>query len=242
LPGETNAVIVSESLARRQWPGQDPVGKKFWDKDTVVGVAGNARIKSMNDGDAMEVYWAAQSTDLTAMTLLVKTAGAPDGLVPAAKSIVERLDPKLFPYIWLLKSGFRKDAQDLERIVMIVSLLGMVAILLAGVGIVGLVAYSVSQRTKEIAIRIALGARPLHVVSVVLRQFVVPVAAGLVVGAVGTAVLSQVLRKVLYGISNLDPLGYAGGIGVLIAIAAVAALLPARRALRVDPLRALHEE
>ena len=243
FPGETHAVIVSESLARRQWPGQEALGQKFGDnKDVVVGVARNARIKALNDGDAVEAYWAVQPDDMPSMTLLVKTAGAPDGLVTGAKSIVKTLDPKLFPYIWLLKTGFRDYTQILENTALGVSVLGMLAVLMAGVGIVGLVAYAVSQRTKEIAIRIALGAKPLHVLSVVLRQFLMPVACGAIAGAAATALVSQFLRKILYGISNLDPAGYAGGIGVLIAIAVMAALLPARRALRVDPVRALHEE
>jgi ABC-type antimicrobial peptide transport system permease subunit len=158
------------------------------------------------------------------------------------KSIVETLDPKLFPYIWLLKSGFRDYTKILENTALGVSVLGMMAVLLASVGIIGLVAYAVSQRTKEIAIRLALGARPMHVLSVVLRQFLIPVLAGAVVGAMITAGVSQFLHKILFGISNLDPVGYAGGILVLIAIAAAAALLPARRALRVDPMSALHEE
>jgi len=243
FPGETHAVVVSESLARSQWPGQEALGKKFGDvKDLVVGVAGNARIKSLNDSDATEVYWAAQTTDMPSMTLLVKTAGAPDGLVPQAKSIVESIDPKLFPYIWLLKSGFRDYTKILENTALGASVLGLLAVLMAAVGIIGLVAYAVSQRTKEIAIRIALGAKPLHVLSVVLRQFLIPVLCGALAGAAVTAAISQFLRKILYGISNLDPIGYAGGIGVLIAIATIAALLPARRALHVDPVRALHEE
>ena len=125
---------------------------------------------------------------------------------------------------------------------MAVSLLGMSAVLLAGLGILGLVAYAVSERRKEIAIRIALGAQPAQVLSAVLRQFVWPVALGLMVGLAGAAALSQVLRRVLFGVSNLDPAGYIGGIGVLIAITTVAALLPGRRALHVDPIRALHCE
>ena len=242
-PGEPHAVIVSESLARRLWPGQEALGQKFGDqKDLVVGVAGNARIKALNDGDAVEAYWAMQPSDMASMTLLVQTAGAPDEVPPMMKSIVETLDPRLFPYIWLLKSGFREYTKILENTAVGVSVLGMVAVLLAGVGIIGLVAYAVSQRTKEIAIRLALGAKPMHVLSVVLRQFLIPVLAGAVVGAIATAGVSQFLRKILFGISNLDPAGYAGGILVLIAIAAAAALLPARRALRVDPMTAVHEE
>ena len=241
--GETHAVIVSESLARRQWPGQEALGKKFGDaKDVVVGVAGDARIKSLNDGDATEIYWAAQPSDMPSMMLLVKTAGAPDGLIPQAKSIVESLDPKLFPYIWMLKSGFRNYTRILENTALGASALGLLAVLMSGIGIIGLVAYAVSQRTKEIAIRIALGAKPLHVLSVVLRQFLMPILCGTFAGAATTAAVSQFLRKILYGISNLDPIGYAGGIGILLAIAVAAALLPARRALCVDPVRALHEE
>lgn len=247
LPGEKNAVIVSESLASKLWPGEDAVGKRMWpddasNHDVIVGVAGNARVKAMSDGDAVEAYWPAKLEDLPSMTLVIKTAGAPDGLPPQVKSIAESLDPKLFPYIWLLKAGFKDNTSGLEKIAMIASLLGIVAVSLAGVGIVGLVSYSISQRRKEIAIRVALGAKPLHIVTVILRQFLIPVLAGLLMGTAVTAAASQVLRKVLYGVSNLDPLGYAAGIGALIAIAALAALVPARRALRVDPVRALHEE
>ncbi len=243
LPGEKQAVIVSESLARRQWPGQEALGKKFGDnKDVVVGIAGNARIKALNDGEAVEAYWAAQPEDLAAMSVLVKTAGAPEGLVPETKSIVKSLDPKLFPYIWLLKTGFRDSTQLLENTALAATILGLLATLLAAVGILGLVTYAVSQRNKEIAIRIALGAKPQHVLFAILRQFVLPVVTGAIAGTAATAFVSRFLHKILYGISNLDPAGYAGGIGVLMVIALIAALLPARRALRVDPVRALHEE
>jgi ABC-type antimicrobial peptide transport system permease subunit len=118
----------------------------------------------------------------------------------------------------------------------------MVAVLLAGVGIVGLVMYSVTQRTKEIAIRLALGADKTHVLASVLRQFCWPVGLGLVAGAAGAAGLSQILRKMLYGLSGLDVLSYASAMGLLVLIVFVAALWPARRALKVDPVRALRSE
>jgi predicted permease len=242
LPSEKNAVIVSESLARQQWPGEDPIGKQFWQKDTVVGVAGNAHVNALNDGDTVEVYWAAQPEDMSAMTLVVKTAGAPEGLPPMVRSIAESIDPKLFPEIYLLKAAFHQNMLNFELAAAAVSLLGMAAALLAAMGLLGLVAYTVSERTKEIAIRIALGAKPAHVLSAILRQFVWPIAVGLLSGVAGTAALSRVLRKVLFGVSNLDPLSYAGAMGVLLAIATAAALLPARQALRVDPLRALRYE
>jgi predicted permease len=240
LAGEKNAVIVSESLARQQWPGADPIGKLFWEKDTVVGVAGNAHVNSLNDGDTVEVYWAAQADDMQEMTLLVKTAGTPEGFPPMVKSITESFDPNLFPEIRLLKTAYHKNMLNFELAAAVVSLLGLAAVLLAAIGLLGLVAYSVSERAKEIAIRIALGAKPAHVLSAILRQFAWPVVVGLLAGTAGTAALSQILRKVLFGVNNLDPLSYAAAIAVLLAIAATAALLPARRALHVDPMRALH--
>jgi len=104
------------------------------------------------------------------------------------------------------------------------------------------VAYSVSQRTREIAIRLALGASRAQVLRAVLRQFSWPVLVGLAVGTGAAAFASQILRRLLYGVSNLDPLSYASAIAVLLAIFALAALLPARRALKLDVARALHEE
>ncbi len=246
FPGERNAAIVSESLARKQWPGQDPLGKPLWrdgtSKDTIVGVARNARVKSMNDGDAVEVYWAAQADDMRAMTLLVKTAGAPDAIVPKIKSISDSLDAKLFPSVWLLKSGFHETARDLENIAIVVSLLGIVAISMAGIGIVGLMSYVVAQQRKEIAIRIALGARHAHVLATVLRQFSWPLILGLLTGLGITAGLSKVLRKTLYGVSNLDPASYVAAVMVLVLVAGIATLMPARRVLRLNLSKTLHYE
>lgn len=242
-PEEKHVVIVSESLAKRQWPGKDALGQKFGDaKDSVIGIAGDARIKSLNDNDATEIYWAAQPDNMPTMTVLVKASSPLNDLATQSKSIVESLDPKLFPNIWTLKSGFHDFTRILENCTIGVSVLGVVAALLSAVGIIGLVAYAISQRTKELAIRIALGAKPAHILTVVLRQFLLPVAVGATLGMAATAAISQVLRKVLFGVSNLDHIGYAGGISVLLAIAVIAALLPARRALGVNPVRALHEE
>jgi ABC-type antimicrobial peptide transport system permease subunit len=142
----------------------------------------------------------------------------------------------------LLKAGFRKNAADLEKAASIVSLLGVVAISMAAVGIVGLVGYSVTQRTKEIAIRIALGAKRMQVLTAVLQQFCWPLGLGLVIGAAIAATLSSFLRKVLYGVSHLDPLSYAAAIAVLLLIVAISAVAPIRRALRLDLAKTLHYE
>jgi predicted permease len=242
-PAEKNVVIVSESMARQQWPGQNPLGQKLEDgdtKDIVVGVVGDAHINALSDDDATEQYWPAQQDDMPGMTVMVKTGGEPGSLAPTIKAISENLDPTVLPEIRPTKLLYHENVSQIEQVAAVVSLIGMVAVSLAGIGIIGLVAFTVSQRTKEIAIRIALGAKPSAVLSAVLRQFRWPVVVGLAVGAGSAAAASRLLRVALYGVSNLDPAGYVGAIAVLLAIVIIAALLPARRALRLDLARTLH--
>jgi hypothetical protein len=243
-PREKNAVIVSQSFALQQWPHQNPIGQRLGDdgasKSIVVGVAGNAHINALSDDDATEQYWSVQPDDMPDMVVLARTAGASDNLPPISKSISESLDPKIFPEIRLLKLLYHDNISGIEKAATAVSLIGMIAVLVSGIGIVGLVAFTVSQRMKEIAIRIALGAKRAQVLSAVLRQFSWPVVLGLVTGTGIAAAASKVLRIGLYGINNLDPLSYAGAICVLIAIITIAALLPARRALRMDLAKTLH--
>ena len=245
-PREKNAVIVSRSFARQQWPNQNPLGQRLGDdaatKSTVVGVVGDAHINALSDSDATEQYWSAQLDDLPDMVLLARTASATDSLPPIAKSISENLDPKIFPEIRSLKLLYHDNVSGIEKAAMAVSFIGIVAVMVAGIGIIGLVAFTVSQRTKEIAIRIALGAKRAQVLAAVLRQFTWPVAIGLVSGAGFAAAASRILRRALYGISNFDPAGYALAIVVLLAIIGLAALLPARRALRLDLAKTLHYE
>ncbi|HEV2416739.1 MAG TPA: ADOP family duplicated permease [Terriglobia bacterium] len=241
LPGETHAVVVSESLSRREWPGEEPLGK-LWNEDVVVGVAGNAPMNALNYANAMEVYHAARLADMPGMVVLVKAAGSREGLATAVKSIAGNLDPKVFPEVHWLKSDFRRNMQPVEIAATVVSLLGAVAVLLAALGLGGLVAYAVSERKKEIAIRIALGAKPAQVLSVILRQFMWPVTIGLLAGFAGTVAVSRFLRAILFGISNLDALSYVLALGIVATTVTIAALLPARRSLSVEPIRYLRYE
>jgi predicted permease len=245
IPGEQHVVIVSESFARQQWPGQNPLGQQIGDgatKDTVVGVAGDAHINALSDDDATEQYWPAKVENMPNMVVMVRASGEPRSLTPAIRSISESIDPKAPPEIRQIKMLYREDISRLAMIASAVSFVGIVAVLLAGIGLIGLVAFTVSQRTKEIAIRIALGAKPASILATVLRQYSWPVLIGSILGATGAALGSRVLRVALFGVSNLDPAGYAAALFVLLAIVAVAALLPARRALRLDLARTLHYE
>lgn len=248
--GDTDEVVVSESLARQMWPGEAPLGRQFLlepsnpasRKFTVVGVVANARTMSMHDPDATELYQMSDDASLPHMVLLVRTQGKPEDIAAEARTIAAGVDSGLFPNVRLLRDAFHEEVGTVEKGAMIASLMGASAVLLAAVGLVGLVAYAVSQRTREIAIRLALGAKKAHVLAAMLQQFVGPVALGLIAGAGLAAAASQLLRRILYGVSGLDPLSYAGAIGLLAAIAVLSALWPARRALRIDPMEVLRHE
>jgi predicted permease len=237
-PAEQGSMIVSESLAGGMWPGQEALGQRF-ENHTVVGIAGSARQAAMQDPDAVEGYFPAGVNDSPSLTLLVKAANRAEDLSPSIASVARSIDPALVPEIRLLKASFRDKVQETELTALAVGLLGVSALVLACVGIVGLVAYSVAQRTREIGIRMALGASGVQVVSTVLGQLSRPVAAGLLTGLFAAAVLSSMLRRELYGVSSFDPVSYLAAGGLFLVVVGLAALWPARRALSVDPLRAL---
>jgi predicted permease len=241
--GEKDVVILGEALARKRWPNDDPIGKQ-WEKGkgVVVGVVGNTRAMELNNTDATEIYYPPATDDFPPMSVLVRAAGDPNTLTPTIKAIAGSIDTGLYPTITPLTVGFRKNVAQAEQITTIIGLLGGIAIFLAVVGLLGLISYAVSQRTKEIAIRLALGANRVEIFAAVLRRFAWPVLVGLIAGVAITAGLSQVLRRVLYGISGLDPISYVGAMVILIAILGAAALLPIRRALQLDIARTLHSE
>jgi ABC-type antimicrobial peptide transport system permease subunit len=251
MPGDKHAIVVSESFARLQWPAEDPLGRPFQVgldaagapvNETVVGIVGDAHLVSPEDSDAVEIYQLAEGDILPSLVALVKTSAPPEGLLRSVASVARAVDPKLFPEVRLMKNAFQEKIGTARSVALVVTLLGSVSLFLACLGIVGLVGFAVSQRTKEIGIRMALGAEPAHVLGVVLRQFSLPVVAGLVTGAGLAAALSRILRQELYGVSNLDPVAYVGAIVIFVATTVIAALPPAREALRVEPTRALRYE
>jgi ABC-type antimicrobial peptide transport system permease subunit len=171
--------------------------------------------------------------------MLVKTSAPPEALVSSIGAKARVVDTNVMPDVRLMKTSFRDKLKSIQSSATAVSVLGGLALALACLGIVGLLAYAVAQKTKEIGIRMAIGAKPGHILSLVLRQLSWPVSLGLLAGIAGAAGLSQLLRRELYGISNLDPLTYLLAVLLFGVVVAAAAMLPARRALRVDPLKAL---
>lgn len=241
--GDTHAIVIGQSLALK-WPTGDPLGKKFsmGSDYTVIGIAGTARGVALENTDGVEVYVLTEAADTPSAVMLARTLAPPENLARSAATIAQTIDPSIFPEIQLLRNSYQTKLRAVESGALAVTLLSSVAQLLACLGIIGLISYAVSQRTKEIGLRIALGAQPSQVLAVILRQFSRPVALGLLVGVCAAAALSQLLRGVLYGISNLDLIAYVSAVSVFVITVALATLLPARRALRVDPMLALRHD
>jgi len=243
--GEQDVAILSESTARRLWPGKDALqqlydhNRKKW---PVVGVVGDAHIMSIRDGNAGEAYLPLSEPTFTQSYVLIKTSHSPEDLSPLALKVARNIDPQLSPVANTLKQSFAEKVGDSVKVTSIIGAMGVMALLLAVIGLYGVVAYNVAQRTREIGIRIALGATPSGVVRNIISGFVAPLAIALAAGLALAAALSTVLRGELYGIHHLDPLSSLLASLLLTGVGVMAALIPARRALRVDPMIALRCE
>jgi predicted permease len=243
--GEQNCAIVSDSLARSLWPGEDPLTHRLEFDGTsvpIIGVTANARVLALADSDSAEAYFPAGPGGYPGMTVLVKSRGPVEPLLASVTTIARDADTRVVPAVQTLQRAYARKLETTEQSVLTAGVLGAVALLLACLGITGVVTFAVSQRVREIGVRMALGASPAHVLRIVLSRLSLPVALGLLAGVLIAAALSQVLRRELYGISNLDPVAYLASVLLFLATAAVAAILPARRALKIDPMRALRHD
>jgi len=243
--GERDVVIVSDSTARRLWPGKDPL-QQFYDfnrkKLAVVGVAADAHTMMFRDGNASESYMPIDEAKLTESIVLIRTAQSPETLTAVAASLARSLDPQLGPVVHTLRQSFDEKLGDSAKVTGVISGMGMLALALAVIGLYGVVTYNVAQRTREIGIRIALGATPSRVVSGIISRFVLPLSIATTAGLALAAALSLVLRDQLYGVGHLDPLSYFAAASLLAVVGGLAAVIPARRAIKIDPMVALRCE
>jgi putative ABC transport system permease protein len=246
--------IVNQAMARRQWPGESALGKHIRfgiDRDgtqslTVVGVVKNARQNDWTSPPADEIYvpyyQRPNAMGLSYLTFVLRTQTDPAALAGAARNAVGRVAQGL--PISDMQTMERVVADDLWRPRLATLLLGMfagVALLLAAVGIYGVVSYSVRARTQEIGIRMALGASAADVWGMAFREGMRPVAAGAAVGLMAALGLTRLMSTLLYGVAPTDPYTFAGVVATLLAVAAAANVLPAVRAARVDPMTALRD-
>ncbi|MGH9409557.1 MAG: FtsX-like permease family protein, partial [Vicinamibacterales bacterium] len=236
---------VSQSAATRLWHGRDPLRATLtFGKRTavVVGVARDTQISRLGMPESPMIFVVDTPADALGNQLLVKADVGPAGAARVIRRAVEALDPQLVTNVsWL------GDNLDLwrapARIVSALSgVLGLIALLLACTGVFGTVTYAVNRRVREIGIRVALGAGAADVMHLVMKQTMRPVVIGLAIGLASAAAVSSVLSALLVGISARHPLSFAAAAFVLGAAALGAAYLPARRALRVEPMMALRHE
>jgi predicted permease len=242
---DKDAAMVSESCARALWPGKDPLQQvyKFGDRKLpVIGLVGNARLTGLRNGDDAVLYMPLPAAKADSTTLLVGTSQPSQIPLATVTQLARAMDATLSPNVQLLATTYHDRMGGSERVAAVVSGMGGLALALAIVGLYGVVSYAVSQRIKEIGIRIALGATPYGLIRNVVSVFVPPLGLAMAVGLVLAAGLSSVLRQYLYGVSNWDPLSYAGAVLLLGLTGSMAALVPAHRALRVDPMMALRCE
>jgi predicted permease len=239
-------VIVNEILARRLWPDRDAIGQAITQDGgrTVVGVVGNVRHGSLEEAGGNEMYLPYRQTgDWGGMEMVVRSTRPAQSLVPEVRAALAAYDPSLPTGEFYELEHLIDNAVAPRRLT--TELLGFfstLAVTLAAIGLYGVIAYSVSQRTQEIGIRLAIGAQRRDVMRLVLGGGLRLVIAGVIVGLIGAAALTRLLQSMLFGVTAHDPLVFAGNAALLIAVATVACLVPALRATRVDPIVALRAE
>ncbi len=253
-------LVIDDRLAQKFWPHTSPIGKRMWQPNspqdliqpsqnarwyTIVGVVGSMKVRGLVDTDERvgAYYFPFKQSTNSEMTFAVRTLGDPQSVVPAMRRAITNLDSELPLYdVHTMEQRIQESLVDRRSPMLMSTAFGIVALFLAGVGIYGVLGYTVSLRTKEIGIRMALGGTAKRIFKLILQEGFTILAIGFGLGLTGIVVLSRYLQTVLYGIKPLNPL-VLGGVAILLAMVGIAAcFVPARRAAKIDPVIALREE
>jgi len=239
-------IIINESVAHRYFPGQDPVGRvvKVNDADrTIVGVVGDIHQTSLETDPLPEIYLPLLQGGRGAGELVIRTSGNPYDVLPAVKAAVGQVLPDVpLRNVRTMEEVLERRVAQRKFNMLLISLFGALGLVISAVGIYGTLAYTVSQRTREIGVRMALGASRPAVVGMVLINAGVLVALGLVLGSAGAWALTATARAFLFGLEATDPRAFVTAFAALAGAALVASAVPARRASAVDPVEALRAE
>ncbi len=249
-PGAPHAAVISESLARERWPNQDPIGRtiEFGNMDgdlrllTIVGIVGDTREYGLDAPPRPIVYVNLFQRPRPEITVTMLSDADTRLVTTAARGILQDLDPELparfrtFSQVYAASLGSRRFN------VLLIGFFGATALLLATAGVFGVMAYSVSRRTREIGVRVALGARRGDVLKLILGQGLRTVAIGVGVGIAGALALTRTVESLLFGVTATDPLTFGAVTALLVATALLACWVPARRATKVDPMVALRSD
>jgi len=253
IPGAPNVIIVSQAFAAKEWPGENPLGKRvqigalynqFWE---VVGVVGDVKYRGLDRETGSAIYWTMPQQGfpnwLRAVYLVVRTKNDPHALVSAVRGAVRDVDREEGLAVARTMEEIASDSIGKQKVSLALLLaFATIAAVLAAVGIYGVMSYSVTQRTQEIGVRIALGATTGDVLGMVLRQGMLLVLLGVAGGIVGALALARVIQTLLFQVPGNDPFTIASVSVALTLVAMLAIYLPARRATRVDPMIALRNE
>ena len=248
---ETGRVaIVDEFMAEQLWPGQDPIGKRLqtgtnsdapW--TTVVGVVGRVKQYALDSDSRIAMYFAHAQYPIRAMNVVLRTRADPAALTADVRRELREVDPDL-PMYGVRTMAERVDESLARRrfSMLLLTLFAGLALGLASIGTYGVLAYLVSQGTREIGIRLALGATPRRILVLIVRHGMTVALAGVALGVAGALLLTRFMRTLLFGVTASDPLTFAGIAGLLTLVALLASYLPARRAARIDPMVSLRSE
>jgi predicted permease len=245
---DARVAVVNEALARRYWPGEEPIGKRIWlgrqtNPVEVVGVLGDVRNVSLAADSQPEIYLPFAQLPWGFMNLIVRTEGDPLSLTAAVRGRVLALDREQpVTQVRSMEEVVEEAAAQPRLTSWLLGTLAGAAVLLALVGIYGVVSRSTAERTAEMGIRLALGANPADLLKLVLRQGLTVTLAGIALGLAASLALTRLLRSQLYHVSATDPAVLALSAALLAGAAALASYLPARRAARIDPMQALRTE
>ena len=245
-PQAAPVAIVSESAARPFWPGGDPIGQRirvmFSPDVTIVGVAGDVHHNGLDLPSYAHIYLPHNQEPWNSVSLVVRTAVAPAELAPAVRERVRAADPELPITVRTMADVMSASVGRPRLYAAITAVFGSVALMLAVVGIFGVVSYVAAQRTREIGVRMALGAQRREILMLVVGQGMQPIAVGIGLGVVTAIGVTRFLTKLLFRVTPLDPFTFAIVTILLSMVALLACWLPARRATRVDPLASLRAE
>ena len=248
-PQSPGVVVINEAFARKFWPGEEAMGKRFRTRSIdgpefeVVGITANYRVNTMGEAATPYIHFAASQRPANGYEILARTKGDAALLLAAVRKELTAMEPNL---VFLQNQTLQKQVGatlfPAQAGAWAVGAVGLVAMLLAAIGLYGVIGYSVSRRTKEIGVRMALGARPGDVSGLIMRQGLRVAGAGMLVGAVLAVGAGFAISGALYGISPVDPVAWVGATGLLLTVAALANVVPAQRAARVKPWLALRTE